>query len=54
MTADAALIACSWHGALFDPDNGACVGGSCVGARLAPWPVEVRDGTLFTTKDLIG
>jgi nitrite reductase/ring-hydroxylating ferredoxin subunit len=51
MTADGALIACSWHGALFDPDSGACVGGPCAGARLAAWPVEVRDGAIFTAKE---
>lgn len=50
MTADGALIACSWHGALFDSDNGLCVGGPCVGARLTSWPVEVRDGAVFTAK----
>jgi len=51
MTGDGVLIACSWHGALFNPDSGLCVGGPCVGARLTPWPVEVREGTLFTAKD---
>jgi nitrite reductase/ring-hydroxylating ferredoxin subunit len=47
-TADGALIACSWHGALFNPENGLCVGGPCAGSRLTPWPVEVRDGMVFT------
>ncbi len=42
------LIACSWHGALFTIDEGRCVGGPCVGQRLTPWPVAVRDGTLVT------
>lgn len=42
------LIACSWHGALFDIDTGACVGGPCVGAALRPWPVVVEDGWLKT------
>lgn len=50
MTADGALVACSWHGALFDPESGFCVGGPCLGARLTSWPVEVRDRTLFTAK----
>jgi len=48
MTADGAHIACSWHGALFESDKGLCVGGPCPGARLTPWPVEVRDGMIFT------
>jgi len=48
LTPDGALIACSWHGALFRPDDGACVGGPCVGARLTPWPVTVADGMVVT------
>jgi nitrite reductase/ring-hydroxylating ferredoxin subunit len=51
MTADGAFIVCSWHGALFDPGNGLCVGGPCAGARLTPWPVDVCDGTVFTAKE---
>jgi nitrite reductase/ring-hydroxylating ferredoxin subunit len=42
------LIQCSWHGALFTLDEGRCVGGPCGGARLTPWPVEVKDGTVTT------
>ena len=48
LTPDGDLIACSWHGALFDIDSGACVGGPCVGAALTPWPVTVVDGWLRT------
>ena len=43
------LIACSWHGALFDIDSGACVGGPCAGAALRPWPVALIDGWIRTT-----
>ncbi|MGP7795792.1 Rieske (2Fe-2S) protein [Sphingomonas sp. CLY1604] len=42
------LIACSWHGALFTIDDGLCVGGPCIGQRLAPWPVAVIDGVITT------
>lgn len=42
------LIACAWHGALFRPDDGLCVGGPCSGASLTPWPVVVQDGWLTT------
>ena len=42
------LIACSWHGALFDIDSGACVGGPCAGASLRSWPVAVIDGCVRT------
>lgn len=48
LTADGGLIACSWHGALFEPESGACVGGPCVGARLTPWPVKVENGRIVT------
>ena len=48
LTPSGDLIACSWHGALFGPDTGVCVGGPCVGARLTPWPLEVRDGMIVT------
>ncbi len=48
LTEDGGLIACSWHGALFRPDDGACVGGPCTGARLTLWPVEVADGMIRT------
>ncbi|MFT3976775.1 MAG: Rieske (2Fe-2S) protein [Sphingomonas bacterium] len=42
------MIACSWHGALFDMATGACRGGPCPGTALAPWPVSVRDGVIVT------
>lgn len=48
LTPDGGLIACSWHGAMFTVEAGACVGGPCVGARLSPWPVEVREGRVVT------
>lgn len=48
LTGDKSLIQCSWHGALFRIDDGACVGGPCTGAALNPWPLEVRDGAIFT------
>jgi nitrite reductase/ring-hydroxylating ferredoxin subunit len=48
LTREGDLILCSWHGALFRPETGECLGGPCAGARLAPWPVEVRDGIVRT------
>lgn len=41
-------ILCSGHGALFELSDGACVAGPCAGARLTPWPIEVRGGEVFT------
>ncbi len=48
LTPDGSLIACSWHGALFRREDGVCVGGPCVGARLTSWPVKVQDGLVVT------
>jgi nitrite reductase/ring-hydroxylating ferredoxin subunit len=48
LTPDGGLIRCSWHGALFEIADGACVGGPCMGARLTPWPVRV-DGDAIVT-----
>jgi nitrite reductase/ring-hydroxylating ferredoxin subunit len=48
LTPDAAMIQCSWHGALFSREDGRCVGGPCPGASLTPWAVLVRDRVIFT------
>lgn len=48
LTPDGGLIACSWHGALFRPDDGACVGGPCAGQALTPWPVALLSGNIVT------
>ena len=40
-------ILCAGHGALFDLD-GVGVTTPCVGERLTPWPVALRDGEVFT------
>lgn len=41
-------IVCSWHGALFRVEDGACLGGPCNGARLRTWPVRVELGMIVT------
>ena len=46
--ADGSLILCGWHGAVFEPLTGACVGGPCAGARLTAWPVAVSNGIIRT------
>ncbi|WP_339872407.1 Rieske (2Fe-2S) protein [uncultured Brevundimonas sp.] len=48
LTPDGELILCGWHGAVFTPLTGACVGGPCAGAKLTPWPV-VADGGVIRT-----
>lgn len=47
LTRDGRYILCAGHGALFEPD-GLCVAGPCAGDRLTPWPVEARDGDVWT------
>ena len=48
LTPDGAMIQCSWHGALYRIEDGECVGGPCMGARLQTWPVTVTDGMIVT------
>ena len=48
LTPSGELIACNWHGALFEIDSGRCVGGPCVGQALTAWPVGVVDGMIVT------
>ncbi len=49
LTSGGELISCSWHGALFRIEDGACVGGPCSGARLSVWPIGICDGVIVTT-----
>jgi nitrite reductase/ring-hydroxylating ferredoxin subunit len=48
LTPDQTLIHCAWHGALFRVEDGRCIGGPCMGARLSPWPVKVENGIIRT------
>ena len=48
LTPDGELILCGWHGAIFKPLSGQCVGGPCAGASLTPWPVTVEGGMIRT------
>ncbi|HUP28962.1 MAG TPA: Rieske 2Fe-2S domain-containing protein [Usitatibacter sp.] len=40
-------LACSTHGALFEPGSGRCVAGPCRGASLEPLAIRERDGQVF-------
>ncbi|MGE5096851.1 MAG: Rieske (2Fe-2S) protein [Betaproteobacteria bacterium] len=40
-------LACSTHGALFEPGNGFCVAGPCRGASLQPVAIRERDGQVY-------
>lgn len=44
LTRDHTLIMCSGHGALFDPQDGRCVAGACLGRALTALPVAVEEG----------
>ena len=48
LTRSGDLIVCSGHGAVFEFDDGLCIGGPCGGRRLTPWPVRVEDGRVVT------
>ena len=45
----AEALVCVHHGARYAPDSGVCVAGPCVGARLTPLGIELRDGALWCT-----
>lgn len=44
-------LLCHTHGALFRPEDGVCVAGPCVGARLKPVPIQVTDGAAWLAGD---
>ncbi|CAM8671871.1 MULTISPECIES: Rieske (2Fe-2S) protein [Sphingobium] len=48
LTPDGRFIACSWHGALFDKQDGRCVGGPCTGQSLKAWPVALVEDWIVT------
>lgn len=48
-TEDGRLLICATHGALYEPDTGACAGGPCGGGALAALPVRVEDGLVVVT-----
>jgi nitrite reductase/ring-hydroxylating ferredoxin subunit len=50
MDHDGIRLRCHHHGAIFEPGEGRCVVGPCLGMRLWPWSVEVDalgDATLL-------
>ena len=40
-------LVCSTHGALYQPESGACLGGPCYGVGLEPLNVEEINGYLY-------
>ncbi|MFN3580175.1 MAG: Rieske (2Fe-2S) protein [Pseudomonas sp.] len=41
------LIQCATHGALFLPENGACVAGPCAGQSLKARPCHINNGQVW-------
>ena len=48
-TEDGRLLICATHGALYEPDTGACAGGPCGGTRLYPLAVRVAGTRVVVT-----
>ena len=44
---DARFIQCATHGAIYDPQTGACVGGPCQGRGLIALRCEERDNQIW-------
>ncbi|MGB1860804.1 MAG: Rieske (2Fe-2S) protein [Arenicellales bacterium] len=44
---DARLLICATHGALYDPQSGACKGGPCNGVGLRPLSVTEEAGLVY-------
>lgn len=40
-------LICAMHGALFAPEDGACLMGRCAGKGLEPLAIEERDGAVY-------
>lgn len=45
------FLQCSNHMALFEVESGECKAGPCVGDRLTPIAIEIRDGQVFANLD---
>ncbi len=45
--AEKRYLICATHGARYEPDTGACIGGPCNGAGLTKLDVEERDGWVY-------
>lgn len=45
--AEALLLICSTHGAVYAPDTGKCLGGPCFDGDLIRLAVEERDGKIY-------
>ena len=46
---DGVHLRCGTHGALYRPEDGACVAGPCQGKSLEPLPLDEDAGVLYVT-----
>jgi nitrite reductase/ring-hydroxylating ferredoxin subunit len=44
-------LICATHGALYDPETGACRGGRCAGRGLRPLPVREAEGNVYLMQE---
>ncbi len=51
LAADGSRIVCSTHGAEFRLENGLCTSGPCLGERLQPVMIEIKDGCILVAED---
>jgi len=51
LSTDASRIVCSTHGAEFAIDTGLCFRGPCLGDRLEPVMIQVKDGIILVPED---
>lgn len=51
LSADGTRIVCATHGAEFGIADGVCLRGPCLGGRLEPVMMEIRDGIILVPHD---
>jgi nitrite reductase/ring-hydroxylating ferredoxin subunit len=51
LTADGQRIICATHGAEFGIADGVCVRGPCLGDRLEPVMIHIKDGLILVPED---
>lgn len=50
LNADRTRIVCGAHGAMFEINSGLCVQGPCLGERLTPVALMIRDGAVYLSE----
>jgi nitrite reductase/ring-hydroxylating ferredoxin subunit len=51
LSPDDAHLMCATHGAIFQPEDGRCVGGPCVGRSLTRVPIEIEGADIHYAGD---